>query len=381
MNIQIKYSSSTQLLPSGSTERDTSITKKEPCDVSSPEDLPSRFYLGTLEHSSFKSSEMGWVARYQDASPDTYVDFNFDKKNNTLFAYYFWEGINGMSTGSQGEDWKFLKRQIGHFPKKWQEFAKQKIESELNIRWVSELGNSPTFTGFPDGIFMTLTIPVPVFRLNEIIDVINTIDHDKNVAAKVTANVYITNMRIELSQNKSSILLKNSDDYLRYNHNEVGLPCLGLPLIANDVDKGGVNIINRWVPLVHVNCFFGDAFRVIKHFYKSGFIAKPSKSCLSESYPDGLEWTAMLFPTGMEFNNSKILISNTEQNCCVQYGQLLPNNHLDTRMMNIYISNEQCRKLLNSTKTWASRLPEVTFPGGLNLHVDLINGIGAGYVN
>ena len=350
-------------LPVGTTSRQPLGHFKVPCEVRSESDLPSRLYLGNLVSDSFSSTDSGWSVRYEDADPDTYVNLEYKSPRGPLIARFVWAGIDGMSTYTSGSDWKSLIQHMSlGFPEAWERKAKENIEADYNARLFRRSKNSPCITGFPDGAFETLVFPVPSYRLHKLVNCLDAMDKDPDIAAVVGVYVVMTQSRIDYLLGRCPDVGDTPVALAQQSRNTVGLPCRGLPQAQTIENNLPILALNRWVYITHVRCFFRDLERVVSHCHRQGFIGVSGSARAPSDCPDGMEWTALVLPGGLEVQDITLEYFDKERTRRVTYGRLLPPGCLPSIAAMRNISRTEALRRLSAAEAWAHAEPEVVWP-------------------
>jgi hypothetical protein len=349
-----------EYLPVGTTNPKSSGGYQTPQAVRSAGDLPSRLYLGDIVLDSFSITDSGWAVRYQDADPDTFVELELKEAEGPLVARFVWQGIDGMTTFTSGKDWRGLLQQLSvHFPKSWAEELRRRINAAFNACLYSSAEAMPMMVGFPDGAFQTVAIPLSSDRLPELVELLDSIDKDLEIAAAVTISVLLTEARIEYLQGHCPDVPDNPEELAQHSRNAIGLPCIGLPQYQSLDDGRRFLVVDRHIYLAHVGCSFRDLERVLSHCRRYGFIGSTELADTPSDYPHGAEWSALVLPAGMEILDQGIQYFDEESSRRIAYGRLLTKEllleHADVRD----IQREQALEKLIKARDWASLLPDV----------------------
>jgi hypothetical protein len=350
-------------LPVGVTQRQSLGIYKAPDKVRSVTDLPVRLYLGSLAENTFHKSDEGWDVRYEDADPNTFVSLEYRQARNLLVARFTWNGIDGISVYCSGKDWKGLAQQMSiGFPKSWDETAKQNIEAGFNAQYFIQPNESPTISGFPDGVWRTLVFPLPSYRLLELISLLDAIDSDTATAAVVSVSAVMTPNRIDYIQGRCEDIPDTPEALASQSRKTTGLPCYRLPEVATVDDSLEILTLNRWIYLVHVGCAFRDLMRVMSHCQGLGLISIPHINCTPSDYPDGMEWAALVLPGGFECMDIRPQYFDRARSRRIAYGRLLSPEHLSEITTVRDISRMKAHNQLMVAAAWALSQPDVGSP-------------------
>lgn len=350
-------------LPVGATKRPPLNKYPLPSDVQSASDLPTRFYLGGIDGDSFEISSSGWLIRYQDADPDTFVELQYHADSQQLMAFFTWKGNFGLSSCAAGNSWKRLFQYVSMgFPQSWENEAIKMIESRYNAMWVKPPKRAQYFAGFPDGAFQTIVFPVPSLRLVELTRLFQAIDEDENIAATVVAYAVMTQTRIDYLQDRCPDVPLEPAELAAFSRKAVGLDCHGLPHVEQVENNLEITILNRWTYLVHVNCCFRDLFRVLSHCRDYDFIGEHKAGEEPSAYPCGEEWRAMVLPAGTDITGAKLQYFDRDKTRRIAYGTLIHSDRITDIDQVLDCSRETAFRQLSVAMLWSMSLPDITPP-------------------
>ncbi len=348
-------------LPVGVTQRPANHTRKPPRDVHRADDLPARIYLGSLDAASFTRNDTGWSVMYRGAEPDTHVAVNYRASRNQLSATFTWRGEQGLHTAGTGDDWRdiALRLSLG-FPQNWHRKASTLVNERYNARYIQEQDGDRTFTGFPDGSFKTILIPIPGFRLGESTMLLERIDADKEIAAPVAIKAVMTQSRIEYRTDRCDDVPIAPRELAAFNRRATGLSCHGLPHFAWVEDGIEILAIDRWIYLLHVGCAFRDLFRVLDHCQEFGLIGESYRHCAPSHYPDGEEWSALIIPGGYEQLGLRLHYFDRVNSRRIAYGTILRPEH-QARILEVAdVSRQEALRTLSAATAFSLGEPDVT---------------------
>ncbi|RDH81937.1 MAG: hypothetical protein DIZ78_15950 [endosymbiont of Escarpia spicata] len=349
----------TDFLPVGTTYGQPLCQYKAPCEVRSATDLPSRLYLGTLSAKSFRITDSGWFVRYEDTVPETHVELEFEASRGVLTARFVWRGIEGMITDTPGTDWKSLEQHMSFtFPDLWEDEAKQSIEAEFNARYITHPKNFPVITNFSAGAYKTLVFPVPSYRLHELVDCLDDIEADREIASVVSIYAVLTRAQIQYIRGDCHDVPGTPEALARFNRKIVGLASQGLPRVRPFKTFLRTLDLNRRIYLVHGSCSFRDLTRVIGHFHRQGFIGSPDGHLVPSEYPGGIEWTAMIFPACLEIQDIRLKFTDEQETRWVEYGRLMSPDRLPLVAAVLNVGREEALKKLLDAEAQADSEPD-----------------------
>jgi hypothetical protein len=236
-----------------------------PGDVRTPAQLPQRLYLGSIVPDTFETHARGWSARYRDADPDTWVRLDYSSGPNLLSAGFTWRGIEGMAVFANGSDWQVFTRQmVRPLPRAWESELARACAARFNLSYQPAAPSAPSLVGFPDGVMMTLLLPVPPSRLPELTGRLDAIEADPAIKTAVGIGVIEVRTRVHL---------------------------------AASTGPGGKPGHDESVHLVQIVCVFREVLRVAEHFRQAGFIGEAATPDHA-AYPNGPRWRAVVTPLG-----------------------------------------------------------------------------------
>lgn len=174
------------LIPLGASRRPQSHKYKEPPEVRSPQDLPSRLFMGDLAPDTFEISESGWRVEYRDAAPETGVELRLNRAGSLVLTER-WRGIPG-GYSSAGHQWSSLlqTRLLGGFPAEWDAGAAFRL-ARYNLTYAPFRREHTLFGPMPDGFFKTIFFPVPVSKLTTAARIVREADTDSSISTPVSA--------------------------------------------------------------------------------------------------------------------------------------------------------------------------------------------------
>jgi hypothetical protein len=360
-NYQASEVLDTGFLPVGVVERPSNPAYKSPCDVRCADDLPSRIYLGSLDTTSFSADDIGWSAVYRGAEPDTYVDVDYHAPRNQLAATFIWRGEQGLYTIGPGDDWRDIAIRLSMgFPKNWHSKANKLVNENYNARYIEEQDGDKTFTGFPDGSFKTILIPIPSYQLGELTRLLERIDADEEIAAPVPIKAVMTQSRVEYRVDLCDDVPANPLGLAAFNRKATGLSCHTLPAfewVEKDIE---VLAVDRWIYLLHIGCTFRDLFRVLDHCQAFGLIGSANKQCAPSHYPDGEEWSAQIIPGGFEQLGLRLHYFDETRSRRIAYGTILTPEHQSRILEVADVSRYDALKALLTASVVALAEPDIT---------------------
>jgi hypothetical protein len=135
-----------------------------PAEVRSTSDLPARFFLGDLDAGSFKRSGRGWQAMYRDADPEVFCEVHYDVRSKSLRIIQHYHGRRLDFRGA-GAEFNNALESYAVFPKEWEEELQSRVSEIGNLRFPKLPPQVPAPVGFPDGVFKTIFLPLPISKV------------------------------------------------------------------------------------------------------------------------------------------------------------------------------------------------------------------------
>jgi hypothetical protein len=135
-------------------------------EVTEKSDLPSRLLFGDLVGDSFRKDENGWSVEYRDGSGNG-VDLNVSA--GRFEAKSFFLGSESFSVGPAGHKEAFLQL-ISLAGEQWVRVLKKYLDARYSISVTEPNEGSSNVCCFPDGWLQTLLIPLPLDRLEDVLN-------------------------------------------------------------------------------------------------------------------------------------------------------------------------------------------------------------------
>jgi hypothetical protein len=280
------------------TRRTQSGSYAAPGDVKSPDDLPSRLFLGDLDRQSFKYNhptfgQDAWSVRYVGATPDTYVDVTGSGRGLHAVSLS-WRGIEELAAyhaGSWGQAAQFLS--LGGFPSTWETLARTRLESRFNVRCIAQSPDATRHWYVPDGPSKVLLCPVSVDRLHDTLRCFDEMETDQRIAAPIMAWLVIGGSVVNYVEGKCLGVPAWPDELYIAMLEQLGLPPAE-PVWEQASDGSRALTVRRVHYSFIVNYFFRDEEPVIERLHAHGLIAPASPGRWRERYPEAPEFAALL---------------------------------------------------------------------------------------
>jgi hypothetical protein len=154
-----------EFIPFGAYTRPFRNPGKVPPEVHSPQDLPSRLFLGELDPASFTMDGSGWKASYLDSPPEMALYLEFDRRSGRLAVTETWRGDEATASYG-GLDWS-QPIQYAINPQIWSKSIREELRRRFNADYVELPDEAPTICRFPDGVNWVIVLPLPVERLRD----------------------------------------------------------------------------------------------------------------------------------------------------------------------------------------------------------------------
>ena len=137
-------------------------------DVVTAADLPGRFLIADLVPDSLERSDLGWRALYFHRHGTGRVRLEWDAAENRLHAELSWRGreIHAFWPGARFID--VLRVCAPALPTTWEADIARVVEP-LGVRYIPHARPPRGLVCYPDGILLTLAVPIPISRLRAVL--------------------------------------------------------------------------------------------------------------------------------------------------------------------------------------------------------------------
>ena len=271
-----------------------------PANVKSLADLPGRFFLGDLDKRSFQTTEYGWRVRYPDKDRRVWSEVSFDAQRGWIEVNQSYYGNRLVFCGSAPSFARALES-YGVFPIQWAASLQSRVAKIANIQWPKLPPGIPSVAGFPDGLFTTLFVPVPVRKLEQGFNLLASIGCDSNIKTRLQVSAIFGSSLVCYDIGRTDPKQLN----LQYLH-LLSIGGTGLPpaWISSEYrppgDDSPVITVRRNHYVLRVDCVFRELERIICHVKGLGLVGHPRQPHLLEGYPNGAEFGAFIIPLGAE---------------------------------------------------------------------------------
>ncbi len=171
------------IIPLGKVQRPYRGGVDNARNVRQASDLPSRLLLGKLERKSFLANGDDWQARY--TADSSRIDLSWNRNN--LVAVQHWHGREALTSSGDGTFAQLS--QAGIAQSSWLREVPTILDPPLNV--FIEPGDvelAPAFFSFfPDGLMLTLLLPIPFKTLVVCTDLFQHLDDDPRILAPMSA--------------------------------------------------------------------------------------------------------------------------------------------------------------------------------------------------
>ena len=259
-------------------------TKTPLGEVLAPNELPPYLLLGTLDRSTFQSSEAGWSARWTGAAPETYVEAKYDRVERQLDLRQVWRGIDGGYSNTTADD-------FGHaiqllylpFPDTWDRAMAVRLEASYRLKYVAQRPDECGFTGIPDGGFKTICVPVPIARLGDLQECLASMARDPELPVPVSGRLELKFGTINYVVGKSPAWTQDPTELFIATFEAGGVLPLGLPQLEHGKDGSSAWTVRRLVYVASIGVPFAGVEFVVERLAERGLIKRHSENADSAS--------------------------------------------------------------------------------------------------
>ena len=263
-----------------------------PKDVEGVDDLPKRFYLGSIDCSTFEITKDGWHVQYRDA--DGSYDHVEYKDGGSLFVKENWQGqFERFFTSPASHGFAFSSQVTStDFPGPWEEHAQKVLEGRYNLKYFPTQKNQPLSCAFPDGYNKSILVPIPIDMLDKVESCLQAIDKDIDVQTYVTATVKLVTSTVNYIIGRNDDVMTSPYDLMDKTLYELGLPATAIPEVQHAQDSSALTV-QRLHYLLDISVFFRDLIRVVEYLNRFGLLGDKNDTH-QNTYPDAPEYSAIL---------------------------------------------------------------------------------------
>ena len=299
-NIPATAGQAPPVIPLPKIERPHAGTSCPPSGVRSPQDLPDRLFLGSLDPSSFRAVDDGWKVQYVDDDGETTVTLGYERDDNRLIMFQTWRGEWGAGCTVGSDDFRHLARNTIGFPGIWDDRAKKLLESEYNMQYLPTQEEAHVVTGFPDGAFKSLCCPVPVSRLRNLVACHRDMAADTSIKAPISGYIHLGIGAVNYLEGRNGP--STSDPALLYWHtfDQTGLPAIDMPVWETGRDGTRALTVKRLIYVYVVTFPFREINRLASSLHRYGIIGSVKAGEPAETPPHAPEFAAVILQAGLE---------------------------------------------------------------------------------
>ena len=262
-------------------------------------DLPSRFFVGSLDFDSFKLTPQGWKASYFDDNEKTCAYVAFNRSSKRLIASLIWKGIRGPLLTSRADNFSHIVRSGAQFPGQWDKYVKEALEDKYNVRYLNTIREAHQICTFPDGWLKTIAIPIPISKARDVAACHNTMNADPEIQTSISGYLQLNVSAVNYLEGRNAEYASSATDlYLRSLH-QYGIIPQEIPVWETASD-GSRALTLRRAHYTYIATFsFREIDKIIKHLYDHDIISLSSAQA-NERQTDGPEFCATIMQAGLE---------------------------------------------------------------------------------
>jgi hypothetical protein len=282
-------------IPLGMVTRDFRDGVSTADRVRSVQDLPSRLLLGQLDEASFATTEDGWRARYRGEA--TEIDLTWGR--NGLSVRQQWHGHEAITDIGDGTFAKLVQAGFCHL--EWLRDLPTVLAPALNVFVETGAGGPPMACYYPDGLMLTLLLPVALERLDVCPVLMGHLDEEPRILAPVLAELQLGWSVVNYIEGGSPHVNSPPDAVDEYTLNVLGLPTLEPAQVDTRGDGVRALTVRRRHFQLVMQAFLCDLPQVLIQLARHGLLARrpdPGEPH-PERYPDSPEYSAVVLPAAM----------------------------------------------------------------------------------
>lgn len=261
-------------------------------EIRTPQDLPSRLLLGQLVENSFLADAAGWRAIYEGRQAQLALQWDGER----LCASQRWFAHTALTNVGLPRIVDIARAALVHH--EWLGVLPAALHPPLNVFVETGAATGATMVCYPDGLLLTLLVPVPVRRLETCAALIRDLEEAPDLLASVSSELRCGWSVVNHIAGRSVVadLPHSAIDELTYR--EMGLPTFEPAQTETRRDgSSAVTVRRRHYELV-VNLFFCDLPLVLAKFNEHGLLAVRTTvgTTIRDEWPFAPEYSAVVLP-------------------------------------------------------------------------------------
>jgi len=263
---------------------------KKPSDVNNVEDLPERFFFGTIVKETFSLTSLGWKVQYQN-SYNKNNKVSISRNNNSLIIHLDWSNTSMGIAKTINENLRFEDCIKGvTIPKLWNDILKKNIEEKYNCLFITEQQETST-VGFPDGFLNEIVLPVSLsncLKLKELVQSLN----EKKLQSNYVIEFLLGSTIVNYIVGKNSKTFSSPNSIALYHFKNLGIPST-LPELQKAKDGSSAYTTARTHYFLKISCAFHDIESVLEILSQINFLSK-KENINEEGYPNSEEFKCLV---------------------------------------------------------------------------------------